>query len=444
MNKRYFGTDGIRASVGTPPMTPDWLLRLGRALACVLPPSDKLVLIGEDPRQSSASLARAFAKGLALQGRSAVLLGVLPTPALAFMCRHRKPALAAVLSASHNPYQDNGIKFFSDTGFKLSDAEELEIERILDAIDEVEIAEQPGQIVEDKTAAQEYLAHCQNNFLKPEALSGLSLVLDCAEGATYQIAPALFRHLGAKVEILHASPNGININERCGATDLNDLKKAVLEQKADLGIAFDGDGDRLMMVDATGATVDGDELLWILAADRLAQGLPLAGVVGTLMSNLGLVEALADKQVVLYRAKVGDRYVLQALQERGWCLGGESSGHLLHLEYGSTGDGIASALLVLQAMLSAQQSLSQIKQGMFKYPQIMLNIRYSAGSIDLNHPSIQAAVKVVESELGPHGRVLLRASGTEPLVRVMVEGRDKAVVEAYAKELVAVIQKTAL
>ncbi len=439
MKKKYFGTDGIRAKVGAAPMTAEWLSSLGRAVGSVIQNQAKPIIIGLDTRESSVLLGDAFAAGLAMQGHHVILAGVLPTPAIAFLCKHNDFGLGAVISASHNPYYDNGIKFFCSDGFKLSDEAEYAIEAAIDNIAAIPLASKPGQIEYDHSLAETYAQHCQTFFV-PQALAGLHLVLDCAHGATYRIAPTLFSDLGATVHSLHITPDGRNINAACGATDLRALQQAVKEKEAHLGIAFDGDGDRVMMVDGDGAVVDGDELLWILAAHQLAVHKELPGVVGTVMSNLGLVEALAAKQIPFYRANVGDRYVLEALQERLWFLGGESSGHLLHLQYGSTGDGIVSALLVLQAMVKARKPLSELKNGMVKYPQVMINVRHAGGKPDLNRAAITAAVTAVEQQLAGHGRVLLRASGTEPLVRVMVEGKDAAQTKMHAETLAAQIQ----
>lgn len=437
--RKYFGTDGIRAKVGLTPMTAEWLTSLGRAVGSVMQNQDKPVVIGQDTRESSASLADAVAAGLVAQGYQVILAGVLPTPAIAFLCKHNDFGLGVVISASHNPYYDNGIKFFCSDGFKLSDEAEIAIEAAVDDIATIPLAAKPGKIEHDPNLAQTYAEHCQT-FFAPQALAGLQLVLDCAHGATYRIAPTLFSHLGATVHSLHITPDGRNINAACGATDLRVLQQVVKEKEAHLGIAFDGDGDRLMMVDSDGAIVDGDELLWILAAHQLEEHKDLPGVVGTLMSNLGLVEALAAKNIAFYRANVGDRYVLEALQERNWFLGGESSGHLLHLHYGSTGDGIVSALLVLQAMVKARKPLSELKKGMSKYPQVMINVRHAGAKPDLNSAAIQKAVAAVEQQLAGQGRVLLRASGTEPLVRVMVESKDAAETKRYAETLAAQIQ----
>ncbi len=440
MKKKYFGTDGIRATVGQAPMTAEWLLSLGRAIGTVIQEQAKPILIGMDTRESSVALGDAFAAGLAAQGHHVIIAGVLPTPAVAFLCKQKEFSLGAVISASHNPYQDNGIKFFCSDGFKLSDDAEQAIETRLDQIASIALAAKPGKIDYDNSLIQVYAEHCQT-FFAPQALAGLNLVLDCAHGATYQLAPTLFIDLGATVHSLHITPDGRNINAASGATDLRALQQAVKEKEAHLGIAFDGDGDRVMMVDGDGVVVDGDELLWILAAHQLTEHKTLAGVVGTVMSNLGLVEALAAQKIPFYRANVGDRYVLEALKERNWFLGGESSGHLLHLHYGTTGDGLVSALLILQAMVKAKKPLSELKKGMRKYPQVMINVRYAGKKPDLNLEAIKNAVAEVEQQLAGQGRVLLRASGTEPLVRVMVEGKDKAETKAHAESLAFNIQK---
>lgn len=438
--KQYFGTDGIRGLVGQAPMTEEWLHNLGRAIGHVIGNQAKPILIGQDTRESSDCLARAVAAGLAAQGHDVILGGVMPTPAVAFLCRQQDFALGVVISASHNPYHDNGIKFFCSDGFKLSDEAESAIEKAVENSRAIQPAANPGRITADHQVVEAYFNHCLQSFFAPQALAGLELVIDCANGATYELAPTLFEALGARVHSLHISPDGRNINAACGATDLRTLQQAVKDKDAPLGIAFDGDGDRVMMVDSNGEVVDGDELLWILAAHQLAQGQSLPGVIGTLMSNLGLVEALTALEIPFYRVNVGDRYVLEALQQRQWFLGGESSGHLLHLQYGSTGDGMVSALLVLQAIVKAQKPLAELKKGMRKYPQVMINVRHTGGKPDLTQPAIQKAVTAIEQALGDHGRVLLRASGTEPLVRVMVEGEDEAATRTHAETLAAEIQ----
>ena len=439
MKKKYFGTDGIRARVGAAPMTVEWLSSLGRAVGSVIQNQGKPIVIGLDTRESSVLLGDAFAAGLVAQGHHVILAGVLPTPAIAFLCRHNDFQLGAVISASHNPYHDNGIKFFCSDGFKLSDEAEAAIEKAVDHIATLPLAATMGKIESDHSLAHTYEQYCQT-FFPPQALAGLELVLDCAHGATYRLAPALFGDLGATVHSLHITPDGRNINAACGPTDLRVLQQAVKENKAHLGIAFDGDGDRVMMVDGDGGIVDGDELLWILAAHQLAEHKELPGVVGTLMSNLGLVEALAENNIPFYRANVGDRYVLEALRKSNWFLGGESSGHLLHLQYGTTGDGLVSALLILQAMVKAKKPLSELKKGMVKYPQVMINVRHAGGKPDLSSAAIKAAVTDVERQLAGHGRVLLRASGTEPLIRVMVEGKDAVHTKTQAETLAAQIQ----
>ncbi len=440
MKQKYFGTDGIRGRVGEDPMTVEWLLRLGRAVGFVIKNKKAPIIIGQDTRESGDMLADAFAAGLAAQGHHVLLLGVLPTPAVAFLCKQQQYALGVVISASHNPYHDNGIKFFCSDGFKLDDEAEIAIEQTFDAIDTIEVAATPGHIEKNPQLVELYLQHCQKDFFKPQSLAGLDMVLDCAHGATYQIAPELFSSLGANVHNLHITPDGQNINAACGATDLKILQQTVKQRQAHLGIAFDGDGDRVMMVDGNGDIVDGDELLWILAAHQLEESKPLLGVVGTLMSNLGLVEALDNKQIPFYRANVGDRYVLEALQDRHWYLGGESSGHILHLHHSTTGDGIVSALLVLQALIKAKKPLGEVKRGMYKYPQVMINVRHKGGKPDLTQGDIQKAVAAVEEQLKGQGRVLLRASGTEPVIRVMVEGKDEASTRAYAEQLATEIQ----
>ena len=438
--KRYFGTDGIRGLVGQAPMTEEWVYRLGRAVGQVIPLQAKPILIGQDTRESSEALVNAVASGLAAQGHSIILGGVMPTPAVAFLCRQQNFALGVVVSASHNPYHDNGIKFFGSDGFKLSDEAENAIEIAIDNYTAISVSAQSGCILSEHEVVDTYVQHAVRTFFAPQALAGLELVLDCAHGATYQVAPAVFEALGATVYPLHVNPDGRNINADCGATHLSALQKAVKEYGVPLGIAFDGDGDRLMMVDAASEIVDGDELLWILATHQLAQHQALPGVVGTLMSNLGLVEALSKCNIPFYRANVGDRYVLESLQQKQWFLGGESSGHLLHLHYSSTGDGLISALLILQAMLRAQKPLSELKKGMYKYPQVMINVRYEGAKLDLKEAAVQNAVLAVEQNLGTQGRVLLRASGTEPLIRVMVEAKEESLAKTQSQFLADRIQ----
>ncbi len=436
MERKYFGTDGIRGRVGDGVMTPEFVLKLGWAVGRVLcNEKNDLVLIGKDTRISGYMFESVLEAGLSAAGVNARLLGPMPTPAIAYLTRTLRAAAGIVISASHNPYYDNGVKFFSSEGKKLPDSVELEIENQLDQPLEVVSSDKLGKVERVSDAAGRYIEFCKSTIPTRIKLNGLKLVVDCAHGATYHIAPNVFSELGAEVISLSSKPNGLNINENCGATDPKALRMAVIEHHADLGIAIDGDGDRLIMVDDTGAIVDGDELLYIIAQARKSENLLHGGVVGTLMSNLGLEHALRENDIEFGRAAVGDRYVMEMLKERSWILGGESSGHIICLDRTTTGDGIISALQVLQVLVNQQISLRTAKSGMSKYPQILINVPIQE-KIDLeNTPQIQQAVKDAESDLADSGRVLLRPSGTEPLVRVMVEGVDAPKVQQLAQQI---------
>lgn len=436
MERRYFGTDGIRGRVGDGVMTPEFVLKLGFAVGCILcSENNNLVLIGKDTRISGYMFESVLEAGLSAAGVNARLLGPMPTPAVAYLTRTLRAAAGIVISASHNPYYDNGVKFFSSEGKKLPDSVELEIESQLDKPLEVVASDQLGKVERITDAAGRYIEFCKSTIPTRITLHGLKIVLDCAHGATYHIAPNVFSELGAEVVSLSSKPNGLNINDQCGATDPKALRMAVIEHHADLGIAIDGDGDRLIMVDDTGAIVDGDELLYIIAQARKSENLLHGGVVGTLMSNLGLEHALRDKDIEFGRAAVGDRYVMEMLKQRSWLIGGESSGHIICLDRTTTGDAIISALQVLQVLINQQVSLRDVKSGMSKYPQTLINVPIQA-KIDLeNSPQIQQAVKDAESDLADSGRVLLRPSGTEPLVRVMVEGIDAPKVQQLAQQI---------
>lgn len=433
---KYFGTDGIRGHVGESPITPDFVLKLGWAAGKVFAAQGNTkVLIGKDTRISGYMLESALEAGFASAGVNVEFLGPMPTPGIAYITSTFRAAAGIVISASHNPYYDNGIKFFSDVGFKLSDEIEAAIEAMLDKPMDCVPSEQLGRASRIYDAAGRYIEFCKSIFPSELSLRGYKIVVDCANGATYQIAPSVFRELGAEVIEVATKPDGLNINKNCGATDTKLLAAAVLEHKADIGLAFDGDGDRLMIIDENGVLIDGDEIVYALARQFLSDGQLEGGVVGTLMSNMGLEVALAELGVPFVRAKVGDRHVMEALNERRWLLGGEGSGHLINLRYHTTGDGILAALQFLTAMIRSESTPRELLKGMEKYPQILINVRFQPGTDPLNEKNVQSAVAEVEKALGNKGRVLLRKSGTEPLVRVMVEGRDASSVRAFAQQI---------
>ncbi|MCP5201636.1 MAG: phosphoglucosamine mutase [Gammaproteobacteria bacterium] len=436
--RRYFGTDGIRGTVGQPPITPDFVMKLGWAAGRVLgarAPGRQKVLIGKDTRVSGYMFESALEAGLSAAGIDIHLLGPMPTPGIAYLTRTFHAKAGIVISASHNPFDDNGIKFFSHAGTKLPDDIELEIEAELDRPLETVVSRDLGKARRVEDAAGRYIEFCKSTVRAGLNLAGLKVVVDCAHGATYHIAPAVFAELGADVVTLGVNPDGFNINDRCGATDPEALQAAVARHGADVGIALDGDGDRLIMVDGAGETVDGDELTFIIARRRYQTGALRGGVVGTQMSNLGLEQAIRTLGLGFERVKVGDRYILEKLQESGWTLGGESSGHIICLDLTTTGDGIISALQVLEAMSANEQSLVDLKRGMRKFPQTLVNVRIDKKSDVMALPEVRQAVAAVEAELGDSGRVLLRASGTEPLIRVMVEGQDARTVDTLAHQL---------
>jgi len=413
-------------------------MRLGWAAGKVLArQGTRKVLIGKDTRISGYMLESAMEAGLSAAGIQAVLLGPMPTPAVAYLTRAFRAEAGVVISASHNPYYDNGIKFFSTSGTKLPDDIESAIE---DAMDEeircVESA-QLGKASRIDDAPGRYIEFCKSTFPSELSLDGLKIVVDCANGATYHIAPSVFRELGAEVITMGCSPDGLNINDKVGSTAPKALVERVLQEQADLGIAFDGDGDRLIMVDHTGYEVDGDELLYIIARDLQQQGTLVGGVVGTLMTNLGLEVALSKLDIPLLRAKVGDRYVMELLQEKGWRLGGENSGHIICLDQTTTGDGIVAALQVLKAASRADKTLFELRQDINKFPQVLINVRFAGEQDPLLSEKVQQAVRNVEASLGKTGRVLLRKSGTEPLIRVMVEGEVETVVREHAEKIAA-------
>lgn len=440
MSRKYFGTDGIRGKVGNYPITPDFMLKLGWAAGRVLSRSSGgKVLIGKDTRISGYMFESALEAGLAAAGVDILLLGPMPTPAVAYLTRTLHADAGIVISASHNPFGDNGIKFFSSDGTKLPDEVELAIEAEMDKPMELVPSAELGKARRLVDAGGRYIEFCKSRFPKNFDLKGMKIVVDCANGATYHVAPSVLRELGATVHVIGAEPNGLNINVNCGSTHPQLLQHEVLVQGADVGIALDGDGDRLIMVDHEGEVVDGDELLYVIASQPREPMLP--GVVGTLMTNLGMEHALKRLGMDFVRANVGDRYVMEQLRENGWSLGGESSGHIICLCCTSTGDGTISALQVLGAMVEQEKGLHELKSGMTKYPQTMINVRLGA-KFDLDGcESIQQAVAEAESELAASGRVLLRPSGTEPLVRVMVEGEDAAQVERLAQQLVTVVEQ---
>ena len=437
MTRLYFGTDGIRGAVGIPPITPDVVLRLGHAVGRVLRRSEDrpTVLIGKDTRISGYMLESALESGLNSAGVDVVLLGPLPTPGVAYLTRAQRASLGVVISASHNPFQDNGIKFFSAQGAKLDDAWELAVEAVLDEAPQWVDSASLGKSRRLDDAAGRYIEFCKSTFPSDLTLKGMRLVVDAAHGAAYHIAPKVFHELGAEVVVVGCAPDGLNINQGVGATHPELLRQTVLERQADLGIALDGDADRLQIVDHTGRLFNGDELLYLMADDRLSRGEPVPGVVGTLMTNLAIEVALRQRGVEVERAAVGDRYVLEGLARRQWLLGGESSGHLLVLDKHSTGDGLVSALQVLQACVRRGQRPAELLRDVVLYPQTLVNVRLQPGQDWKRHAPLQAAIHAEEAQLGARGRILIRASGTEPLVRVMVEADDAQLAERCAQRL---------
>jgi len=433
--KKYFGTDGIRGRASEHPITPEFMVRLGRAIGRVFADGERpIVLIGKDTRISGYMLESALEAGLLAAGADVRLLGPMPTPAVAHLTRALGANAGIVISASHNPYYDNGIKLFSAQGEKLDDDVELAIERELDAVPGPPPNGRIGKAVRVDDAAQRYLAFCLGTAPGLD-LRGRKIVLDCANGATYHVAPKLFGDLGADVAAIGVEPDGMNINASCGATDLRALQASVREMNADLGIAFDGDGDRVQMIDAAGGIVDGDDLLYILALDRHRRGELTGPIVGTLMTNYGLERALADLGVEFLRADVGDRYVLQLLKQRGGVLGGEASGHLLCMDRVSTGDGMVAALLVLDALQRLGMNLAEARSGLQRAKQTTVNIPVAGGAALVARADVQRALARVRDTLRGRGRVVLRPSGTEPLVRVTVEGESATEIDALARAL---------
>ncbi len=446
MSRKYFGTDGIRGRVGEAPITPDFMLKLGWATGKVFANKDgtkPTVVIGKDTRVSGYMLESALQAGLVAAGANVKLLGPLPTPGIALLTRTQKADAGIVISASHNPYFDNGIKFFNGHGSKLSDELELEIEAMIDSPMETVDSEQLGKATRIADAAGRYVEYCKSTFPDKLSLKGMKLVIDCAHGATYHIAPAVFEELGAATVMIGATPDGYNINDGVGSTEPAALQAKVLEEGADIGIAFDGDGDRLQMVNASGELLTGDDVLYVLAMHRLASGASDAGIVGTLMTNMGLELALEAGGLRLARAKVGDRYVKELMVAEGWSLGGESSGHIICGDLSTTGDGVIAALQVLAAVKASGKSLEALTSGLNPLPQVLVNVRIAKG-FDLSaHPSIGEACRRVESELEGRGRLLLRSSGTEPVIRVMVEGDDTVAIDALAEEVADAIRQAA-
>jgi len=442
MTRRYFGTDGIRGTVGEKPMTAEFALRLASAAARVLAPNGGRAVIGKDTRVSGYMFESALEAGFVAAGMDVSLLGPLPTPGIAYMTHSLNADLGVVISASHNPFEDNGIKFFDRNGRKLSDELELQIEAFLEQPAITRPSEELGSASRVDTARSQYQWFALSTVPKEMRLDGVKIVLDCSHGAAYKVAPRVLSQLGADLVAIGCSPNGININKDCGSTQPALLQATVKGVGADLGIALDGDGDRLLMVDSDGNLLDGDHLLYLLAMHRKASGTLKGPVVGTLMSNLGLEVSLKAKGVEFYRANVGDRYVLEMLRAKGGELGGEISGHLLVLDKTTTGDGLVSALQVLSIVAETGKSLQELVADMPQYPQTMINVR-TPSKVDLEAPAIQAGVAKLEAQLGDRGRVVLRASGTEPVVRVMVEGQDHDEVVGLAEELADVVRAVA-
>lgn len=443
MKRNYFGTDGVRGRVGEAPMTPDVVMRLGYAAGMVLAGDHMVerptVLIGKDTRISGYMLEAALEAGLSAAGVDVMLCGPMPTPAVAYLTRALRLQAGVVISASHNPYDDNGIKFFSAQGLKLPDVVELAIEDCLDRPMQCRPSAALGKARRVDDAAGRYIEFCKSTFPNDLDLHGLKIVVDSAHGAAYHVAAKVFHELGAEIVGVGDTPNGLNINDQVGATAPQTMREAVLATQADCGIALDGDGDRVIMADARGELYDGDRLLYLIARHR-ARSAPVSGVAGTLMSNLGFEHALARLGIPLARAKVGDRYVLELLQERGWLLGGENSGHIICLDRHTTGDGIIAALQVLAALRASGETLSEACADLHLYPQKLVNVRLPADFDWAGDAAITAAVRAAEATLGKSGRVLLRPSGTEPLLRVMVEGEDAAMVDTQARTIAETIR----
>lgn len=449
MSRKYFGTDGVRGTVGEAPITPDFVLRLGYAAGCVLAARGArsherpVVLIGKDTRISGYMIEAALEAGFSAAGVDVLLCGPLPTPGIAYLTRALRLAAGVVISASHNPYPDNGIKFFSGDGFKLPDAVEAAIERHLAQPMGCNRAAKLGRARRVDDAQGRYIEFCKSVFPPELDLKGLRLVVDCAHGAAYHVAPHVFHELGAEVTAIGVSPDGFNINDGCGATAPHNLAREVRRRKADFGIAFDGDGDRVLIVDREGSVYDGDRLLYVIASHRVARRQRPRGVVGTLMTNLALEQAFARMRLPFARAPVGDRYVLEVMRAKGWLLGGENSGHIICLDKHTTGDGIVSALQVLAAVRETGQSLAALTADLKLYPQVLVNVKVPHGFDWARQRTVARAKADAERRMNGRGRVLLRNSGTEPLLRVMVEGSRRALVEAAARRIAAAVRAAA-
>lgn len=442
MSRKYFGTDGIRGHVGQFPITPDFVLKLGWAAGKVLAEAGEgAVIIGKDPRISGYMFESALEAGLSAAGIDVVLTGPMPTPAIAYLTRTFRGQAGIVISASHNPFYDNGIKFFSNAGTKLSDEIELKIEALIDEPLTVVASEALGRVTRMNDAAGRYIEYCKASTYMPLDLRGMRIVIDAGNGATYKVGPAVFAELGADVVAMGVEPNGLNINDNAGSTSTKGLRARVIEEAADLGIAFDGDGDRVIMVDHKGAEVDGDQLLYLIAMDRLQRGVLQGGVVGTLMTNLGVEKAFEAAGIPFARADVGDRYVNEMMTEKEWVLGGESSGHIICRDVSTTGDGIVAALQIIKAMKANRQTLSDMVEHVSLYPQVMINVRVQNKRDTSTIPELVAAVAQSEKEMNGRGRVLLRPSGTEPFIRVMVEGEDAEMVQQQANTLAKIVEQ---
>lgn len=438
MTRKYFGTDGIRGRVGDPPITADFVLKLGWAAGKVFSEKSadrKLILVGKDTRISGYMFESALQSGLIAAGVNVGLLGPMPTPAIAYLTRTFRAQAGIVISASHNPFDDNGIKFFGGDGYKLADEVERQIESYLDQPLLTSTSSQLGRAHRIADAAGRYIEFCKGTLPSGFTLNGLKLVVDCANGATYHIAPDVLSELGANVIAVSDKPNGLNINDNCGSTHMQPLVKRVLEEGADMGIAFDGDGDRVLMVNHKGDVVDGDEMLYIIAKHRLERGKGCDGVVGTLMSNYGLEMAFKNLGIPFARAKVGDRYVMEAMRANDWLIGGENSGHIICQDQTTTGDGLVAALQVLRAVAHSGKNLAELSADMQKLPQVMINVRIAKKQALDNHPEVLSAIAAAEAELAGRGRVLLRPSGTEPVIRVMVEGEQVEQVQRLAESI---------
>lgn len=434
MAKKYFGTDGIRGRVGEGRMKPQAIMKLGWAVGKVLAShGSKLVVIGKDTRISGYMFEASLEAGLSAAGVDVRILGPMPTPGIAYLTRTLRASAGIVISASHNPFYDNGLKFFSSEGTKLPDDIEDEIEAMFEAEMEIVDSALLGKAERVEDAQGRYIEACKATIPIGTSFKGLKVVLDCANGATYHIAPNVFAELGAEIITIGDKPNGLNINENCGSTHPHTLAAAVLQNRADIGVAFDGDGDRLMMVDSKGQIIDGDEILYIITKARIAAGEKKGGVAGTLMSNMGLELAIKKLGLEFERTNVGDRYVIECLKEKGWCLGGENSGHIICLDRTTTGDGIVSALQVMAYLAETGETLVEALADMTMMPQVLINVPLPVKTNPVNEPKVQEAVKEVERLLNGQGRVLLRPSGTEPLIRVMVEGEDEKQVMGYAQ-----------